>query len=263
MHTQMGELVGTYFCEWAEVVKDPERRKAFQQFANTGETLDSVEIITERNQSRPTYWPKDSAAKEDFRGTKWTSLVWQPVIKASHFGDRDTGPSGTSAAIKRGDTQLAIFKVRGKYYATQQMCPHKRAFVLSDGLIGDDDKGSMWVSCPYHKRNYELAGPSPGSCRNDDELNIATFEVEERADGWVYLKLPSVAELDARLGTGKWMVRADETQSPFQGVDGLLKGRRGKKVATANGDRCQPAAAAEAAAAAVGGCGGDGRGLDW
>ncbi|KAF8534034.1 hypothetical protein BDD12DRAFT_646418, partial [Trichophaea hybrida] len=218
LEKEMESLVGKYFCEWTEVVKNPERRKVFQQFANTGETLEGVEIIKERNQSRPTYWPKDSPAKEDFKGTKWTSLSWQPIIKASHFGDSNV-PNGTSAAIKRGDTQLAIFKIRGKYYATQQMCPHKRAFILSDGLIGDDDKGNMWVSCPYHKRNYELKGESPGTCKNDDELNIATFEVEERDDGWVYLKLPPVEELDERLGTKKWMVKKEETESPFQGVD--------------------------------------------
>jgi nitrite reductase (NAD(P)H) len=227
LERQMNELVGTYFCEWTEVVKNPERRKAFQQFANTGETVDTVEIVRERDQDRPTYWPADST-KEDFKGTKWGSLSWQPIIKASHFGD--AAPNGASAAIKRGDTQLAIFKVRGKYYATQQMCPHKRAFVLSDGLIGDDDKGSMWVSCPYHKRNFELKGDNPGGCKNDDELNIATFEVEERDDGWVYLKLPPVQELDARLGTEKWKVRKEESESPFMGLDGMLKGRKSKKI---------------------------------
>jgi nitrite reductase (NAD(P)H) len=264
LERQMEELVSTYFCEWTEVIKDPVRRAAFQQFANTGESVDGVEIITERDQMRPTYWPKDAAAKEDFKGTKWSTLTWQPVVKASHFGD-DTGPSGTSAVIKRGDTQLAIFKVRGKYYSTQQMCPHKRAFVLSDGLIGDDEKGNIWVSCPHHKRNFELKGDSPGSCRNDEEMNVATFEVEERDDGWVYLKLPPVQELDARLGTKRWMIKAEETESPFQGVDGMLKGRKSRKV---NGVECAPEDVAACKPTtkqpvAVGGCGGGNPGLDW
>ncbi len=163
LERQMEELVGTYFCEWTEVVKDPARRKAFQQFANTDETVESVEIIQERGQQRPTYWAKDSAT-EDFRGTKWTSLAWQPMIEASHFDADSDSPTGSSANVKRGDTQLAIFKVRGQYYATQQMCPHRRAFALSDGLIGDD-KGSdrLWVSCPFHKRNFELKGAEAGN----------------------------------------------------------------------------------------------------
>ena len=54
-----------------------------------------------------------------------------------------------SAAVKYGDSQLAIFHVpRRGYYATQQMCPHKRAFVLEHGIIGDDPKsGGIYVSC--------------------------------------------------------------------------------------------------------------------
>jgi nitrite reductase/ring-hydroxylating ferredoxin subunit len=76
------------------------------------------------------------------------------------------------------DTQLAIFKVRGKYYCTQQMCPHKRAFVLSDGLTGEDIKtNKLWVSCPFHKRNFDIT--------------IATFPVKEGMMGGFMYTPPS------------------------------------------------------------------------
>ncbi|RHZ52030.1 nitrite reductase niiA [Aspergillus thermomutatus] len=227
MEQQMEELVNSYFCEWTETVRNPKRRKYFQQFANSGETVDTVEIIKERGQQRPTYWPKDSA-NEDFKGHQWSSLSWQPVIEANYFSDEH--PQISSANIKRGDTQLAIFKVKGKYYATQQMCPHKRAFVLSDGLIGDDDAGKYWVSCPYHKRNFELNGEQAGRCSNDESMNIAAFPAEERDDGWVYMKLPPVEELDSVLGTEKWKVKKGEAPDPFQKVDKRYKGMRGKKA---------------------------------
>ncbi|KAJ9214322.1 hypothetical protein DTO166G4_4167 [Paecilomyces variotii] len=229
LERQMQELVGSYYCEWKETINNPERRKFFQQFDNTSETVETVEIIKERDQQRPTYWPKNSAM-EDFRGHQWSTVSWQPVIRADHFSDEK--PQISSANIKRGDTQLAVFKIKGKYYSTQQMCPHKRAFVLSDGLIGDDDAGKYWVSCPYHKRNYELNGEQAGRCSNDEALNIATFPAEERDDGWVYLKLPPVEELDAVLGTEKWKVRKGEAEDPFVKVDQKYnkKGIRGKKV---------------------------------
>lgn len=62
-----------------------------------------------------------------------------------------TTESTTSAAVRYGeDSQLAIFHVPGRgYYATQQMCPHKRAFVLDHGIVGDDKDGNLYVSCPY------------------------------------------------------------------------------------------------------------------
>lgn len=231
LEKQMGELIDTFFCEWTEVVNNPERRKQFQQFCNTNETVENVEVVEERGQQRPTYWATESA-KEDFRGTRWSSLTWQPMVQASSFDDES--PTGSSVNVKRGDTQLAIFKIKGQYYATQQMCPHKRAFVLSDGLIGDDiANNKLWVSCPMHKRNFELKGENAGRCSNDESVNIATFPVEQReddhGDAWVYVKLPPVDELDAVLGTSKWKVKKDETTSPFKALDKRLKGMKGRK----------------------------------
>jgi nitrite reductase (NAD(P)H) len=237
LEAQMEELVGTFFDEWAAAINDPERRKQFQQFDNTDETVQNMELEEDRGQTRPVYWAKESV-KEDFKNTKWTSLTWQPIIEASHFKGADEAPNGISATIKRGDTQLAIFRVKGKYLASQQMCPHKRAFVLSDGLIGDSgDK--LWVSCPYHKRNYELNGEQAGRCQNDEEVSIATFPVEEREDGMVYLKLPPVHELDGVLGTKKWMVKKGESgEGPFEKLDRRLGpngvGMKGRKPFEAN-----------------------------
>ncbi|KAJ5771282.1 uncharacterized protein N7511_003333 [Penicillium nucicola] len=228
MERQMHELVDSYFCEWTETVNDPKRRKVFQQFANTEETVDTVEVVQERSQQRPTYWPKDSTEQQDFKGHQWSSTSWQPVVRADHFSDEP--PQVSSANVKRGDTQLAVFKIKGKYYATQQMCPHKRAFVLSDGLVGDDDAGKYWVSCPYHKRNFDLNGEQAGRCSNDESMNIATFPVEERDDGWVYMKLPPIVELDNVLGTEKWKVRKGESEDPFHKVDKKFKGMKGKKA---------------------------------
>lgn len=221
LEKQMEELVSSFFCEWTETVRNPERRKQFQQFVNANDTIDWIEPMTERGQQRPSNWPK-AAAKIDLM--TWTSLSWEPLVEASKFSDIGTGDG---QQVKRGGTQLAVFKIRGKYYCTQQMCPHKRAFVLSDGLLGEgDDK--LWVSCPLHKRNFELTGQNAGKCGNDD-MSISTFEVEEREDGWVYALLPSVEELDNALGTDKWKVRNGETPSQFEALDEKLTKRAGRK----------------------------------
>ncbi|KAK7747331.1 Nitrite reductase [NAD(P)H] [Cytospora paraplurivora] len=240
LEAQMAELVDSYFDEWAEAVNNPAIAAKFKQFNNTDEKLDNMDTEEDRGQSRPVYWAKEPA-KEDFRGLreKWSSTTWQPVIGASHFDGADALPNGISAAIKRGDTQLAVWRIRGRYYATQQMCPHKRAFVLSDGLVGEDAKDSdggarapsgsnPWISCPHHKRNYDLG---LGSCKNDSELSIATFEVEERPDGLVYLRLPPVEELDAALGTSKWKVKKGEGKNQFEELDRKIqfKGHRARK----------------------------------
>ena len=256
LEAQMNQLVGTFFDEWSAAVTDPTRRSHFQQFANTAETLSVVDQVDERGQQRPAYWPKESTT-EDFRSTPWSSLAWQPVVESKHFVDT---PTGSSKNVKRGDTQLAVFKIKGKWYATQQMCPHKRTFALSEGLIGDDiaaDK--LWVSCPFHKRNFTLNGADAGKCANDAAVSIATFPIEERGDGWVYLKLPPVEELDARLGTGRWKVRKGEGSEPFGKMDEKLKGMKGRKVF---GDSHFKDGAGEVRAAREITAGGNG-GIDW
>ena len=45
MERQMEELVGSYFCEWTETINNPERRKYFEQFGNTSETVETVEVV--------------------------------------------------------------------------------------------------------------------------------------------------------------------------------------------------------------------------
>jgi nitrite reductase (NAD(P)H) len=82
------------------------------------------------------------------------------------------------------------------------MCPHKRAFVLDHGLVGDDSKGNVYVSCPLHKRNFKL---DDGECLNDSDFAILAFEVKEE-DGFLLVKLPESDELDGTIGTSKWMV---------------------------------------------------------
>lgn len=241
----MKELVASYFDEWAEAIKNPDMAAKFKQFQNTPDTIENVETEQDRGQSRPVYWPKESAA-ESFgtMGSKWSSTAWEPIIETTYFDGADELPNGISATIKRGDTQLALWRFRGKYYATQQMCPHKRAFVLSDGLIGHNPtKGcsndgtesnapaaAPWISCPHHKRNFDM---QDGSCSNDSSLTIATFPVEPREDGLLYLKLPSVEELDAALGTTKWRVRKGESgDSPFAELDRKIQlvGKKARKV---------------------------------
>lgn len=54
-----------------------------------------------------------------------------------------------------------------------------------------------------HKRNYSLTS---GECLNDENYSILHFEA--KADGEnISILLPDQSELDAVIGTQKWMVR--------------------------------------------------------
>ncbi len=59
LERQMQAFVDSYECEWKAVVDDPEKRRFFEQFANTDETAPGIEFVSERGQQRPADWPSD------------------------------------------------------------------------------------------------------------------------------------------------------------------------------------------------------------
>ena len=73
------------------------------------------------------------------------------------------------------------------------MCPHKQAFVLSQGIMGDV-AGTPKVACPLHKKNFVLEdGAEIGG-----DLQIITFPIKIENDD-VMVELPKAEELDAIL----------------------------------------------------------------
>ena len=121
-------------------------------------------------------------------------LSWLKVGKSWDF------PVEAGATIKYGQTQIAVFNFasRGEWYATQNMCPHRREFVLGRGIIGDQ-AGIPKVACPVHKKTFSLES---GECLSGDDYILQTFSVKVDGDD-VYLKLPAIDELDAKLATEK------------------------------------------------------------
>jgi nitrite reductase (NADH) large subunit len=207
----MQYFVDTYRCEWKEVVNDPEKRKLFKQFVNTDETEPTIEFVKEREQHRPVNWStsfvpvsevtlrrdrEDTPPPEGEQRRKRAEPErrWVQVGKAWDF------PQDGGATIKYGRTQIAVFNFasRGEWYATQNMCPHRREFVLSRGMIGDQN-GIPKVACPVHKKTFALES---GKCLSGEDYSVQVFEVKVDGDD-VYLLLPPIEELDAVLATEK------------------------------------------------------------
>lgn len=243
LEAEMATLVGTYHDEWSVVVKDPARRRQFRQFVNTDERQQQVEIIKEREQQRPADWPKQfppAKFHSSAIGTPKSEWKWR---KLATVQDLELSDTTSSVAVKYGDSQLAIFHVPKKgFFATQQMCPHKRAFVLDHGIVGDDKQGDIYVSCPLHKRNFRL---SDGTCLNDMQYSIISFDIRQEGDD-LQLLLPEPEELDAVIGTSKWMIKQATAEvlsrGGGQGIEIAADHLDGPPAATTgagcNGDSC-------------------------
>src|SRR5262245_1214266 len=215
-------LVDTYTCEWAEVVKDPEKRKWFRQFVNTDETEPCIEIMHERGQPRPGDWPSETVSlvqlqrlAEQTRPAAERSTVaprtWVQVGKVQDF------PTNGGATIKYGKVQIAVFNFtsRDTWYACQQMCPHKKAFVLSRGILGDAS-GTPKIACPLHKKTFSL---DSGTCLSGEDYAVQVFPVKVEGDN-VYLELPPTEVLDALLATeiGCHLATSDGTTLALTGA---------------------------------------------
>ncbi|WP_445955662.1 nitrite reductase small subunit NirD [Yeosuana sp.] len=96
--------------------------------------------------------------------------TWFEVGAVSDF------PENSGACIKYKTKQIAVYNFarKGKWYACQNLCPHKMEMVLSLGMIGDKD-GIAKVACPMHKKNFSL---EDGKNLGGDNLKIAVYPVK-------------------------------------------------------------------------------------
>ena len=108
---------------------------------------------------------------EKYKSTKLQEVaVWYKAATINDF------PKDGGACVKYKDKQIAVFNFKrlNKWYACQNVCPHKMEMVLSRGMIGDD-KGIPKVACPLHKKTFSLEN---GENLNGDIAPIATYPVK-------------------------------------------------------------------------------------
>ena len=64
--------------------------------------------------------------------------------------------AGECKTVMAGDRELALFNVGGKFYATDNICPH-RGGPLGEGMLED-----KVVTCPWHGWRFDVTnGSSP------------------------------------------------------------------------------------------------------
>jgi nitrite reductase (NADH) large subunit len=192
LERDMQHLVDTYSCEWADAVRDPAKRALFRHFANDPAGDDTVRLVSERGQRRPASGPKSEDAIAAIRRLPIVRRQWVRIASV-----RDV-PRDGGIAVRYGASQVALFHLasRGEWYATQNMCPHRREMVLARGIVGDQ-AGAPKVACPMHKRTFDLRS---GACLSGEPLEIATFPVRVEGDD-VLAELPPIEELDRAAAT--------------------------------------------------------------
>lgn len=117
--------------------------------------------------------------------TEHYKTVHQPeVLHWFYVGKTTDFPEDGGGCIKYGTKQIAVFNFarRSKWYACQNLCPHKLEMVISRGMIGEQ-QGIPKIACPMHKKTFSL---EDGSNLNGEDYNIAIYPVKIE-EGNVYI----------------------------------------------------------------------------
>jgi len=120
----------------------------------------------------------------DILTEKYKSVKNEEVNTWFKAGNLNLFPDNGGVCIKYKDKQIAVFNFtrKNKWYACQNLCPHKMEMMLSRGMIGDE-AGISKVACPLHKRTFSLEN---GENLNGSESAIAVYPVKIE-DGFVYV----------------------------------------------------------------------------
>ncbi len=98
-------------------------------------------------------------------GEKMRQFVW--VAKTRDF------PEGKGRVVNVGHKLVGVFKVDGKFYAVNDVCPH-RGGTLSCGAVQE-----MCVICPAHEMRFDLR---TGESADAFGHNIQTYEVKAEGE---------------------------------------------------------------------------------
>jgi nitrite reductase [NAD(P)H] small subunit len=78
------------------------------------------------------------------------------------------------------DMQIALFRMKGIVYALENICPHRHADKIFDGIIKD-----MTVMCPLHGWTYEI-DTGLNVIKQQGVKSLRKYEVfEEAGEVWV------------------------------------------------------------------------------
>ena len=109
-----------------------------------------------------------------------------PSIKWFYACNVNDVPENGGTCVLYKNEQIAVYNFtrRGEWYATQNMCPHKKQMVLSRGMIGSTgDSCEPKVACPFHKKTFSLIS---GECLSDEGYQIKTYPIKVE-EGKVYI----------------------------------------------------------------------------
>ncbi|MBI4447265.1 MAG: Rieske (2Fe-2S) protein [Acidobacteria bacterium] len=77
-------------------------------------------------------------------------------------------PDGQGRVFEANGRQIAVFHLKGEYYALDNICAHR------GGPLGEGSLSATAVTCPWHGWTYDV---TTGECTFNPNIRIQTFPV--------------------------------------------------------------------------------------
>jgi NAD(P)H-dependent nitrite reductase large subunit/NAD(P)H-dependent nitrite reductase small subunit len=163
LENQMASLVKSYECEWAGVLRDPDKLATFRIQSPTLPLLQT---------------------KSEVGFEIHTNQEWVRMAKISEL------PNEGGIVTTLGPYEIALFHfpARNEWFAVDNLCPHKQQAVLARGILGDQNDCPK-VACPLHKNCFDLR---TGRCLTADLPAITTYPVKIEGDD-IWVSIPAIA----------------------------------------------------------------------
>jgi pyruvate oxidase len=108
------------------------------------------------------------------------SKTSQQVTVWYRVADLDILDEGGITTVYAGKHAVCLTRIKGKYGALNNRCPHQGG-PLGDGFIQKDDNDCSYVICPWHAWEYDPVSGMPP--QGFDDHPAQPFKVDERKDG--------------------------------------------------------------------------------
>ena len=98
---------------------------------------------------------------------------WIRAAKETDLAD------GSGVEFEAGGKKVALFRADGKFYATDNTCPHRGGPLAQGSLDG------LVVTCPWHAWGFDVKS---GACLAVPAAKIKTYEVKVE-DGNIFVQV--------------------------------------------------------------------------
>jgi nitrite reductase/ring-hydroxylating ferredoxin subunit len=94
-------------------------------------------------------------------------MNWHPVAAMDDIEE------GEAISIELNDNRVAIYRINGAFYATQDRCTHGRASLAGGYIEGD------CIACPLHDGVFHIPTGKAVSAPATDDLRVYPIKCED------------------------------------------------------------------------------------